>query len=54
MNYLGICALNFEYILDIVLEEVISWNIKAGKAREEQPGLFGIPEAFTVTVEEQG
>jgi hypothetical protein len=25
-----------------------------GTSGEEQPGLFGIPEAFAVTVEEQG
>ena len=29
-------------------------DLKKGKAIPDKPGLFGTPEAFTVTVEEQG
>jgi len=54
ITYPGICALFFEYVLDIILEEVVGWDLKNGKAREDKPGLFGVPQAFTATVEEQG
>ena len=41
-------------VLDIIIEEVIGWNIKKGTAREDVPGLFGVPQAFTAMIEEQG
>ena len=40
--------------MEIVIEEVIGWNIEEGRPREDVNGLFGVPEAFTATVEEQG
>jgi hypothetical protein len=54
IRYPGVCALLFEHALEIVIEEVIGWNMKKGKAREDQTGLFGKPQAFTATIEEQG
>ena len=49
----GLCALFFEFVLEIIIEEVIGWNMKDGKARE-RGGLFGMPEAFVFAIEEQG
>jgi hypothetical protein len=54
IKYPGICALFFEYALDIVIEEVIGWSMRDGKQQFQKPGLLGVVEAFTVTVEEQG
>ena len=54
IKYPGVCALFFEYALEIVIEEVIGWDMKKGKAREDKPGLFGVPQAYTATIEEQG
>lgn len=54
VRYPGICALFYEYMLQIVIEEVIGWDIKSHKARDDKPGLFGKPLAFTMATEEQG
>ena len=54
ISFPGICALFFEYVLDIILEEVVGWDLEKGKSREDKPGLFGVAQAFTATVEEQG
>ena len=40
-------------MLEIVIEEVIGWDLKKNEARPEG-GLFGIPLAFTASTEEQG
>ena len=40
-------------MLEIVIEEIIGWDIKEKKPRE-CGGLLGHPEAFIVAVEEQG
>jgi hypothetical protein len=53
INYPGITALNFEFILDIVIREVIGWDVKKGEPTEK-PGLFGVCKAFGGAVEEQG
>ena len=47
----GIAAMVFEDILDIIIESVIGWDRKSCTGRL---GLFGVPLAFTCTVEEQG
>jgi Helitron helicase-like domain at N-terminus len=52
LKYPGICAYFFEAVLKI--EEVIGWNMTEGKPREDMVGLFGVPQAFTASVEEQG
>ena len=53
LQYPGITALAFEHILDIIIEEVIGWDVKKGRPTEA-PGLFGEPLAFAGAVEEQG
>ena len=54
IKYPGICAYFFELVLDIVIEEVIGWDLTKGRARDDIVGLFGLPEAFTASAEEQG
>ena len=49
----GICAYYYELMLDILLEEVIGWDMEEDAAKNEG-GLFGIPLAFTASTEEQG
>ena len=49
----GICAFFYELMVEIVIEECIGWDLKKGEPREEG-GLFGIPQAFTLSTEEQG
>jgi len=39
----------FDYTLEIVINEVIGWDMNKGQARQDKPGLFGTPQAFTVT-----
>ena len=53
INHPGICAYFYDCMLEIVIEEVIGWDLKKNEAR---PGgsLFGIPIAFTSSTEEQG
>ena len=53
INFPGITALNFEFILDIVNKEVIGWDVEKGEPTEK-PGLFGKCIAFGGAVEEQG
>ena len=53
LKFPGITALNFEYVLDVVIREVIGWDVSKGKPTGK-PGLFGIPIAFGGAVEEQG
>ena len=53
IKFPGITALNFERIVDIVLDEVVGWDRKNNCARSE-PGLFGIPLAYGGAIEEQG
>ena len=50
----GLSSIAFEYLLEIVLEEVVGWDVKLRKPRDDYIGLFGNVEAFTCTVEEQG
>jgi len=54
IQYPGICAYFFEAVLDIVIEEVIGWDLQKERPRDDIVGLFGVPEAFTVSTEEQG
>jgi Helitron helicase-like domain at N-terminus len=46
-TYPGLCALNFDYLLDIVLERIVGAN-------DNKSGLFGTLDAYGVAVEEQG
>ena len=47
IKYPGLCALNFEFLLDIVLEYLVGDNCA-------KKGVFGIIDGFGVAVEEQG
>ena len=49
----GIAAMNFELLLDILLLGVIGWDRKNNCANGKE-GFFGIPEALSFAVEEQG
>jgi hypothetical protein len=47
----GIAAMAFEHVLDIIIDTVIGWDKKTDKGKK---GLFGTPDAYTGTIEEQG
>lgn len=53
-DYPGIAATNFEMLLNIVLEEVLCWDIVNDCPFEEKIGLFGPLRAVAFAVEEQG
>lgn len=48
----GICALFFEMALQIIITEVLGWNMEEKK--QESLGLFGKIDAFSCSIEEQG
>ena len=48
----GICAFFFEEVLNIIIEEVLGWDISKG--RRLKTGMFGDTEAFLIAIEEQG
>ena len=55
----GLAALNFEMLLQILMEEVIGWDCKANRPKktnkdERVKGYFGDVEAMSYAVEEQG
>ena len=54
IKYPGICAYFFQAVLEIVIEEVIGWNITENIPRTDINGLFGVPKAFAASMEEQG
>jgi hypothetical protein len=54
IKYPGISSYFFELVLEIVIEEIIGWDLTEGQPREDIVGLFRIPQAFTALVEEQG
>ena len=49
----GVTAINFEMLLDIMVKEVVGWDMGSNEATEK-PGFFGECEAFSLAVEEQG
>ena len=53
VNHPGFCAWHFETMMDILFEEVIGWDQTKEKPTKNR-GLFGIPEAVTFAVKEQG
>ena len=53
LKYPGICSFYFELALDIILKDVVGWDLENQCATEEA-GLFGFPEAIAASVEEQG
>ena len=53
IGFPGIIVLNFKYILDIIVELVIGWDVKNNQPTGK-PRLFGIPKAYGGAIEEQG
>ena len=54
LKYPGICAYYFEIALDIIINDVLAWDIEKEKPKTTNNGLFGQTEAFSASVEEQG
>ena len=50
-NFPGACSLEFESIMQVVIEHLFGWNIK--KQRSKGRGIFGVAEAFGGSTEEQ-
>lgn len=53
-DFPGAAALNFEILLNILLEEVICWDINSNEAINGKSGLFGQVKGLAFAVEEQG
>ncbi len=45
-------ALNFQNILEIVIEDIVGWSLKK-KRPYRRGGLFGVPKAWLRVIEEQ-
>jgi len=52
-KYPGLCAFDFENILGLIIEHLIGWDDTKGIPHKDG-GVFGIPEAWSAAVEEQG
>ena len=52
LRYPGSCSLEFQNTLEILIEELLQWDIKKGKSKG--PGVLGDLIAFTGAIEEQG
>ena len=52
MDYPGACSIEFQNIMDIVIETLFNWDIKKQEAKG--PGIFGTVVAFAPADEEQG
>ena len=53
LNHPGLGALNFEMLFQIVMEDVVGWDMRRNCATDVA-GLFGKCQAVTVAMEEQG
>ena len=49
----GICAFYFELIIEIIIGEVLCWDLEKQKAMRSKQGLFGKTKAFVLSIEEQ-
>ena len=52
LNYPGACSLEFQNIMQILIDKLFNWDAKKQQARG--PGLFGTVLAFAPADEEQG
>ena len=55
LKYTGLCALHFEVILQIIIEDILGWDTKNqeyNKARVHT--LFGKIDGYAISIEEQG
>jgi hypothetical protein len=53
IKYPGLAAKNFDMLLQIVMEEVIGWDMRKNRSTGK-PGLFGICIAASLAFEDQG
>ena len=53
LRYPGFAAYNFELMLNLVIDEIIGWNLETGHPKPEG-GYLGTPVAYLVGIEEQG
>jgi hypothetical protein len=51
-KYPGICALNYEMMLEVIIKCVVGWD-DTKQCPTEKPGLFGVPLAYFLATEEQ-
>ena len=49
----GAAALHFEHILELVISDVIGWDVKRRRPFK-RGGYFGVPKAWLRVIEEQG
>jgi hypothetical protein len=54
IKYPGVCAFVFDMILELIITHVIGWDSKKNMPSSEHEGLYGTPEAYSGSVEEQG
>ncbi len=52
LKYPGACSLEFQSIMQVLIDKLFNWDIKTQKARG--PGIFGTVLAFAPADEEQG
>ena len=52
-TYPGAGAIEFQSLMQIIIEDMIGWDLKQNKAHCGRKGVFGIPEAYGATTEEQ-
>ena len=52
ITYPGACSLEYESIMQILVEDLLQWDMKKQKAK--QPGVVGTVEAFGPADKEQG
>ena len=52
ITYPGACSLEYESIMQILVEDLVQWDMKKQKAK--RPGVVGTVEAFGPADEEQG
>ena len=43
----------FELVIEIIIEEVLCWDLHKEQLLNDKEGLFGETEAFTLSIEEQ-
>ena len=53
INFPGLASMNFELLLEILMEEVVGWDMSKNCATDHM-GAFGKPYAVSFAVEEQG
>ena len=52
IEYPGLSTLNFENVIDLVISDIIGWDVQHGCSKTEG-GVFGISEAWFTPIEEQ-